>query len=240
MATPSRAVRALLGTIATLVVLAISGTANAKFVPVTFDPTYFDGFGHFTVPDSPDPCASLSAGIHAVNLGFTVCNGVILDDVSVNVDDGLGDTGHLSLPSPSDLIVAMVVDPTAPSYVVGIDSLLIPLSITDCSSGPDDPCDYDWFIDFISIVTPTRNNPLKGLLNEVVLLREPTDCEQSYSSDSLYNSNHNHQPDCVPVPFGSPATNVSFTPEPGSLALMGGALVAGWIARKRKRGSSAS
>ncbi|HUH93920.1 MAG TPA: PEP-CTERM sorting domain-containing protein [Casimicrobiaceae bacterium] len=239
MATPSRAVRALLGTIAAVAVLAICGTANAKYVPIGMDPTLFNGFGHFFVPDSPDPCSSLSAGFHFINLGVTPCNGVTLVDLSVNLDDGMGDTGQLSLPSPSSELLAMVVDPTAPSYVVGIGSFpfLIPLMVGGCpdpSVGPDDLCDYDWFIQFITVVTPTHKDPLNGLFNEAILYREPTSCEDSYDSDYYHTS------DCKPVPFGSPATHISFTPEPGSLALMGGALAAGWIARRRKRGSSAS
>jgi hypothetical protein len=119
----------------------------------------------------------------------------------------------------------MVVDPSASSFVVGIDSLLIPLAVGGCTSGPDNLCNYDWFIEWISI-PPFHDHPL---FNEVLLYRET--CEESTSNLSFLS-----HPRCTKEQFGSPATHVEFSPvpEPGSLALLGGALAAGWVARRRK------
>ncbi|HTR56994.1 MAG TPA: PEP-CTERM sorting domain-containing protein [Casimicrobiaceae bacterium] len=207
-----------------LAVAALMGSAEAKIVGSGFDPPFFDGFGHFLVPDPPSPCLTLSPGFHFIDPGFQGCDGVSLQDVTVNVDDGLGDSALLTLASPSELLFGMVLDPSAHSTVVGIDSFLIPLSCTD-PLGSNDLCSYDWFIQWVSIVKPTHSDPLHGLFNEVLLFRKS--CAED--GDGWYG----HE-DCNLSLFGEPATHVSFTPEPGSLALLGGALAAGWLARRRR------
>jgi len=230
----SHKLKAFLGTLSVIALMALGAPAHARLVGSGFDPTLFDGYGHFFVPDPPgSPCVTLSAGFHFVNPGFQGCNGVVLEDVLVNIDDGLGDTAQLSLPSPSDLIFGMVLDPTANSIVVGIDSFLIPLSVGDCTYGPDDLCNYDWFIEWVSLVKPTHSNPLNGLFNEVILYRSCSDEEENIHTNGLSSDGGGY---CKPVPFGEPAAHVTFTPEPGSLALLGSALAAGWLVRRRKGG----
>ena len=223
MRVQGRAIRALFGALITVALFASGSPASAKIVGSGYDPTLFDGIGHFFIPDPPSPCLD-GNGFELVNLGFTTCNGVKLLDASVNVNDGLGDTAHLTLPAQSLDIFGIVLDQSAPSIVVGVDSALIPLSASGCA-GPVDLCDSSWFIEWISI-PPFHDHPL---FNEVVLYRET--CQESDSDFSFLS-----HPRCTKEPFGSPATHVEFTPvpEPGSLFLLGGALAAGWLVRRRK------
>jgi len=212
----------------------LGGPAKAKIVGSGFDPTFFDGIAHFFVPDVP--CLGLSTGFHEVNPGSEGCSGVVLLDASVNVDDHSGDTAHLLLPPPTpfaDAVTGIVIDPTSQSTVVGVntrgvgDPHLIELSIDNCTGTF---CSSNWFIQwdsglpvFLEYSTHLALedwNPLDGLDNQVFLYQQlcpdgPTTCGAI-------------------EPFFDPAIHVEFTPEPGSLALLLGALGAGWLARRRK------
>ncbi|HTR56995.1 MAG TPA: PEP-CTERM sorting domain-containing protein [Casimicrobiaceae bacterium] len=177
---------------------------EAKLVGSGFDPTLFDGTGFFFVPDPPSPCLTLPDGFNSVNQELDACQGVALVSVTVNVDDQEGDTATLTLGSPSDLIIGMVIDSESSPVVVGMDTDLIALNCTNITGTL---CDDQWFIEWSS-----------GFIDPVTLFVRSCDGEF-----------------CEIAQFGDPADHVTFfNPEPGSLALLGGGLIAGWVARRRK------
>ena len=209
----ARSNRIALCALAAAASLAFVSTAQAKFIGTSFDPTFFDGTGTFLLPDVPS-CLGLGDGFHSVNGGSDPCTGVVLLNASVNVADG-GGTAHLSLPppvpGPTD-VSGVVIDTTTPQLVVGVNTIMIPIGVTSCTG---DLCKWGWFIEWNSGL-PTG----ESLSNSVTLFRQ--DCSDGCFGDILQ--------------FGDPATHVKFfpAPEPGSLALLVGALGAGWIVRRRR------
>ena len=104
------------------------------------------------------------------------------------------------------------LDPGFASILVGVNTIMIPI-LPDACTG--DLCGFKWFIAWDSGLPEGE-----FLDNAVFLFRQI--CEGEF---------------CGPIePFGDPATNVVFfaTPEPGPLALLIGALAAGWIVRRRR------
>jgi len=220
-----RALTTFLGVLAW--VMLWGAPAQAKTVGSSFDPTYFSGSGTFFVPDAPSDCLTLAIGFHSVNGAGDSCSGVLLMSADVDVTDpnpGIN-FADLSLPPPTpaaNSVTGMVLNPAADPVVVGFNTLLVPLSVDSCAG---DLCGLNWYIEWYSGLTaPNSNVPLAGLANEVILF------DQSCTETQVGQS-------CSPptqFPYGGPATNVSFTPEPGSLGLIVGALGAGWLARRRK------
>jgi len=200
--------------------------AQAKTIGSSFDPTYFSGSGTFFVPDAPSDCLTLGIGLHFVNYPPSPCSGVLLLSANVDVTDPtLGDFADLSLPPPTPnqfSVTGMVLNPAADPIVVGFNTLLVPLSETNCGGGL---CGLNWYIQWFSgLIYPNPENPLNGLANEVILWDQT--CTQTEWGEKCGLPK--------PFPFGGPATNVTFTPEPGSLGLLLGALGAGWLVRRRK------
>lgn len=193
--------------------LVFAGTAQAKLVGSAFDPPFFDGIGTFLLPDVA-ACLGLSGGFHTVNGGSDPCTGVLLLSASVNVSDD-GGTAHLSLPPPvpsATAVGGLVIDTESLSLVVGVNTGMIPIFADACTG---DLCFYEWWIQW--------DSGLPGgefLSNSVVLFAQF--CPEGCTGDRFQ--------------FGEPARDVKFflTPEPGSLALLVGALGAGWIARRRR------
>jgi hypothetical protein len=213
----SRDLTTFLGVLAAVMIW--GAPAQAKVIGSSFDPTIFSGVGTFFVPDPPGSgCLTLGIGFHAVN-GANSCTGVVLEAASVTANDGLGDTYTLSLPPPTpaaNAVTGMVLNPAASPIVVGFNTTEIPITQDSCS-GPS--CGTNsWDIQWVSglpsggggedIRTFFVQNPLEGLDNQVLL----------YENGSLVGT----------------AANVAFTPEPGSLGLLLGAVGAGWLARRRK------
>ncbi|HEV2976015.1 MAG TPA: PEP-CTERM sorting domain-containing protein [Casimicrobiaceae bacterium] len=191
--------------------------AQAKTIGSSFDPDIFSGVGTFFVPDPPgSDCLTQGIGFHAVN-GYNSCKGVVLESASLTAKDTLGDTFVLSLPPPTpnaNAVTGMVLNPAASPIVVGFNTIEIPITQVSCS-GPS--CHTNtWDIQWLSGLPREDDyeydgngwNPLAGLNNQVLLFE---------------NGNK----------VGT-ATHVAFTPEPGSLGLLLGALGAGWLARRRK------
>ena len=211
-----KTIRMLLSALAAAMVATLGGPANAKIIGNAFDPTFFDGIGFFLVPDLP--CLGLSDGFHAVNPGSEGCSGVLLLSAAVNVADG-GGTAHLSLPPPvpsATSITGMVLDSNAASNLVGVNSGLIPILADACTG---DLCGYVWYLSWDSGFPKGPD-----LFNQVFLFRQ-----KLCSTDTRGFCGDITQ-------FGDSATNVTFfaTPEPGSLALILGAVGAGWLSRRRK------
>jgi hypothetical protein len=230
-----KTLRMFLGTLAAAALVALVGPAQGKVVGSSFDPTFFDGTGFFFIPDSPSPCLTLSDGFHAVNPGSEGCSGVVLLNASVNVNDTIN-TAHLFLPPPTpagDAVTGIVLDSAVDPVLVGVDTAgqfspsLIQLSIDTCTGSF---CSDNWFIQWVSGLQPSPFDEsflafdgIPGLSNAVILYNQScsVDGEFEFCGDI--------------VPFGDPATNVRFfNPEPGSLALLLGALGIGWFARRRK------
>jgi hypothetical protein len=218
-----RALTAFLGVLAAIMI----APAQAKTVGSTFDPTYFSGSGTFFVPDAPSDCLTLGIGLHYVNFPPASCTGVLLLSANVDVTDPNPGTNFadLSLPPPTPnqySVAGMVLNPAADPIVVGFNTFLVPISETNCGG---DLCSLNWYIQWFSGLTfPNPENPLNGLANEVILWDQT--CTQTDRGEKCGLPK--------PFPFGGPATNVTFTPEPGSLGLLLGALGAGWLARRRK------
>jgi hypothetical protein len=220
-----RALTTFLGVLAAILIW--GAPAQAKTIGSSFDPTYFSGFGSFFVPDTPSDCLTLGIGLHFVNLPLDSCSGVLLLSANVDVTDPNPGTNFadLSLPPPTPgkySVTGMVLNPANDPIVVGFNTLLVPLSVV--SSGGDLQ-GLNWYIEWFSgLVFPNPENPLEGLANEVILWDQT--CTQTEWGKKCG----------LPTQFqyGGPATNVTFTPEPGSLGLLLGALGAGWLARRRK------
>lgn len=213
-----RSSRLTLCALAAAASLGLASPAQAGFIGTKFDPTFFDGVGTFFVPDSPSPCLGLSDGFHSVNPGGEGCSGVVLVSAAVNVSDG-GGTAHLSLPPPvpsATAVTGIVLDSLAASVLVGVNTDLIPIFADACAG---DLCFYNWYLSWDSGLSGKGGE----LNNQVFLFRQA--CSIEFCGDI--------------VQFGDPATHVEFflTPEPGSLALILGALGAGWLARRRRTGS---
>jgi hypothetical protein len=199
---------------------ALASPAQAGFIGTKFDPTFFDGTGTFFLPDVPG-CLGLGDGFHTVNGGSDPCTGVVLVNASVNVSDG-GGTAHLALPPPTPGptdVTGIVIDTTTPQLVVGVNTILIPIIADSCSG---DLCFYEWWIEWDSGLPAGTvfANDIPGLSNSVTLFRQF--CPDGCTGDREQ--------------FGDPAVNVTFfpAPEPGSLALLAGALGAGWWVRRRR------
>ena len=193
--------------------LALASPAQAGFIGTKFDPPFFSGSGTFFLPDTP-ACLGLPDGFNSVNGGSDPCSGVVLVNAAVNVSDD-GGTAHLSLPPPTPgatSVSGIVINSASASLVVGVNTTFIPIGVDSCTG---DLCDFEWFIEWDS------NLPEGELLsNSVTLFRQ-------FCPDGCIGDREQ---------FGDPATNVTFfpTPEPGSLALLVGALGAGWIVRRRR------
>jgi hypothetical protein len=202
--------------------------AQAKTIGSSYDPpgTFtFSGTGTFFVPDPPGShCLTLGIGFHAVNGYGDSCTGVLLESASLIANGGVGDTFDLSLPPPTpaaNAVTGIVLEPGVSPIVVGFNTMEIPLTCT----GPD--CGANLFyIQWVSGLGQEEDDytygnnedgwgwsPLGNLHNQVFLYE---------NCDNL---------SCKPV---GTANNVTFTPEPGSLGLLLGALGAGWLARRRK------
>ena len=219
-----RALTTILGVLAAASVTIGGGPAQAKTVPVTYDPSVFIGVGTFLVPDAPSPCLGLGIGFHFVNPGTEGCSNVTLESASLSTHDNNGGTANLSLASPSTLVTGMVLDPGGSVvHVVGMDTEQIPLQVDSCGG---DLCGSTWAIQWESGLQPQEEsaalayavewdgNPLDGLTNQVLLFQ--TSCDGTCTTTQ------------------SAATNVVFAPEPDSLGLLLGALGAGWLVRRRK------
>ena len=221
--------RAFLSVLAAASVMIGGGSAQAKIIGSSLDPTYFSGVGYFFVPDAPSPCLTLGIGLHFVNLPLDSCSGVVLLSANVDVTDPNPGTNFadLSLPPPTPgpySVTGMVLNPAADPVVVGFNTLLVPLSVDSCMG---DLCGENWYIQWFSgLLFPDREDPLGGLANEVILWDQT--CTETDRGEKCGLPK--------PFPYGGPATDVTFfNPEPGSLGLLLGAFGAGWLARRRKR-----
>ena len=98
--------------------------------------------------------------------------------------------------------------------MVGVNTGLIQILADACTG---DLCFFTWYLAWDSGLSGEGGE----LNNQVILFRQR--CFEGT--------------DCGPIEqFGDPATHVEFfkIPEPGSLALLIGALGAGWIVRRRR------
>jgi hypothetical protein len=219
-----KTLRMSLGALAAVAAVTLGMPAQAGHVGANWDPTFHNGVASFFVPDPPSLCLTLGEGIHSVNPGFEGCDGVLVQsvDVNVNVPDIVTATLSLAPPIPNtSAIQAIVLGPTgANPLVVGLNSGFIPL--TDNGSC-DGECPTNWFLVFDSgLPTPDDPGPLDGLFNTVTIW------EQFCTGDGCY------APKLLNGGVGATSTDVAFTPEPGSLGLLLGAVGAGWLARRRK------
>ncbi len=198
--------------------LALASSVQAKLIGTSFDPigtASWSGKGTFFVPDSPSPCLGLSDFVlHSVNPGSEGCSGVSLISVSVTVTDA-GGSASLSLLAPSSDISDIVLDHTTPQILVGVNTGQIALDVTGCGG---DLCPYEWAIEWhTALVGDSVSNTVSLLA--LYCPDGPSTC----TGDSI-------------LVGGAPARDVKFfpAPEPGSLALLFGALGAGWLARRRR------
>jgi hypothetical protein len=191
----------------------LSAAANAGAIGGHWDPAFFLGDAQFFVPDPPSPCLN-GSGFESVNQSGDPCQGVALQSVSSDVGDLSGNTAHLSFSGNFTGINQIYLVPSASPVVQGINmSSPVQLTCTDITTATTSFCDDgNWFLQFFS-------SPLQepvGAYNEVQLLfARCSECgfEEITSSE-----------------------NVTFTPEPGTLGLILGALSAAWSVRRRKRG----
>ena len=193
--------------------LAVAAPVQAKLVGSAFDPPVFDGVGTFLLPDVA-ACLGLSGGFHTVNGGSDPCTGVILLSASVNASDD-GGTAHLSLPPPTPsgtAVTGIVIDTATPQLVVGVNTVMIPIFADSCTG---DLCFFEWWIQWDSGLPEGE-----FLSNSVSLFAQF--CPEGCIGDRFR--------------FGDPAIDVKFSlvPEPGSLALLAGALGGVWMVRRRR------
>ena len=207
----SRGLTTFLGVLAAVMIW--GAPAQAKIIGSGFDPVnppvMFSGDGTFFVPDS---CLTLPIGFHALPAS---CPGVVLESASLSGHDASGGMVDLSLlgSDPGTDVTGMVLNPHASPVVVGFNTIEIPMMVDSCMG---DLCGQSWFLQWKS-----------GLPSE-----EEDDDWQLYGLNNTVSLFENcNSPSCVPVGI---ATHVTFTPEPGSLGLLLGALGAGWLARRRK------
>jgi hypothetical protein len=206
-----------LGVLSAVALFVLSATANAGAIGGKWDPPFFTGIAEFFVPDPPSPCLS-GSGAENVN-GANPCTGVVLLSVSADRGDGAGNTGHLSFDGPPDTanINQIFLQPSAHPPVQGIN-MSAPFEL-NCEDVSGDFCDdLAWFFQF------TFTSDFPSVSNSVRLFScSDVDFETGGCDDE--------------GGFKTEATSrdVTFTPEPGTLALIIGALGAAWGARRRKR-----
>lgn len=217
-----RSNRIALSALAAASIFALAAPAQAGFIGSRFDPPFFAGVGTFFLPDTP-ACLGLPDGFNSVNGGSDPCSGVVLVNASVSVSDD-GGSVHLSLPPPTPsatAVTGLVIDSESSSLVVGVNTTFIQLSV-DPGSCTGDLCGYEWWIAWDSGLPDSDllAAAISGLSNSVTLFRQF--CPEGCIGDREQ--------------FGDPAVDVTFfpVPEPGSLALLVGALGAGWIVRRRR------
>ncbi len=205
--------RIFLCTLAAAASLVLASPVQAKFIGTSFDPPFFAGSGTFFLPDTP-ACLGLGDGFTTVNGGSDACTGVLLLNAALTVTDG-ADVAHLGLPPPTPSATAVsgiVIDTSTLQLVVGVNTGIIPISTLDCTGIL---CDYEFEIQWNSGLPSGE-----FLANSVSLYA--TYCPDGCFGDRFL--------------FGDPARDVKFfpAPEPGSLALLAGALGVGWVVRRRR------
>ena len=216
-----RPLRKFLGALSAVVLFLLSAAATAGAVGGRWDPPVFwEGVAEFFVPDPPgSPCLTAPPGAESVN-GVNPCTGVVLVSVSADRSDGTN-TGHLSFGGPDNTanIDKIFLDPSASQPVQGIN-MSAPFELS-CTNTLGEFCDDEsWFLQF------TFTSEGDSVSNAVKLLScLDVDFETGGCDDS--------------GGFTTAATSrdISFTPEPGTLGLILGALGAAWSARRRKRGA---
>ena len=213
--------RTLRNSLGAVALFLLSAAVNAGAIGGHWDPPVFwEGDAEFFVPDPPgSPCLTAPPGAENVN-GANPCTGVVLVSVSADRSDGTN-TGHLSFGGPDNTanIDKIFLDPSASQPVQGIN-MSAPFELS-CENTSGDFCDdLSWFLQF----TFTSDGPV--VANSVKLLScSEVDFETGGCDDT------------GGFATAATSTDVAFTPEPGTLGLILGALGAAWSARRRKRGT---
>jgi hypothetical protein len=247
MTMSTNTLRMLLGISVAIAAATFGATANARFATSSFDPFPFNGTGFAGTATFFLSPGCETNGVHFQNIGGCVFDmepglSVTLHEIVNNVDLG---TATLNTNSPK---FPDTVDMIGLDYQGGDVAALATFVIggfTATAANPANQSYFDgsWFLQFVvtPILTPpttTYSNyyhlPPQVTYNTVVDLYHgcvnPTYAPNLFWSGVAIASCNNTDPLTKSV-----ATNVSFTPEPGTLALMLGGVGASWLARRRKQ-----
>jgi hypothetical protein len=200
----SKKTRFLLGAFAVVAVAMLGSPAQAKLWTATYDPPQYIGTGTFEVPDV---CLSTASDGGHLQSEFGVgCIIQIMGNVSITPAVDFASILPLGLCASCQYEVLG-------GALAGINTGVI---------GSVDVGDVDYWFQFQATFIPGNNEDVPPSVTNVVNLYKNCGFEdnQLFCGDPAFSATE--------------GTVFSVVPEPGSLALIVGALGAGWIVRRRK------
>jgi hypothetical protein len=209
--------------VAAVLALACAGLCHGALFNSHFDPLgpiTFDGDGQFQLDDA---CLAANGGFGIYS--GTACHVSLLSAI-VNISDG-SDSGVLDFAAllPSTAIFDIQI---SGGTLIGVNTDWIGWTTPGGCSGT--LCDTQWWIRW--------TNPLPSLLNDPVQIATCAQTTDVPEVKSLRNFAKSGSGDECTLDPGTAVTafDVTFTrvPEPGTLLLVAGGLLAGWQVRRRR------